>query len=86
MYVAGADRVCVPPDGAPAAGRRTRIEDSVGLSSHDTGSFLGIRFNPYVAVPSMHVGWAMLVGVYGFRSAGHGCFAPYLFCIHSSWR
>ena len=32
------------------------IEDSVGLSAHDTGSFLGIRFNPYAAVPSMHVG------------------------------
>jgi hypothetical protein len=45
------------------------IEDSVGLSAHDTGSFLGIRFNPYAAVPSMHVGWALLVGVYGFRAA-----------------
>jgi hypothetical protein len=44
------------------------IEDSVGLSSHDAGSFLGIRFNPYAAVPSMHVGWALLVGVYGFRN------------------
>jgi hypothetical protein len=45
------------------------IEDSVGLSSHDTGSFLGIRFNPYAAVPSMHVGWSLLVAVFGFRAA-----------------
>jgi PAP2 superfamily len=44
------------------------IEDTVGLSSHDTGSFLGIRFNPYAAVPSMHVGWSLLVAVYGFRA------------------
>jgi hypothetical protein len=45
------------------------IEDTVGLSSHDTGSFLGVRFNPYAAVPSMHVGWTLLVAVYGFRAA-----------------
>ena len=45
------------------------IDDTVGLSSHDTGSFLGIRFNPYAAVPSMHVGWSLLVALYGFRAA-----------------
>jgi hypothetical protein len=45
------------------------IEDTVGLSSHDTGSFLGIRFNPYAAVPSMHVGWSLLVAVYALRAA-----------------
>jgi hypothetical protein len=44
------------------------IEDTVGLSSHDTGSFLGIRFNPYAAVPSMHVGWSLLVALHGFRA------------------
>lgn len=44
------------------------IEDTVGLSSHDTGSFLGVRFNPYAAVPSMHVGWSLLVAVYGRRA------------------
>jgi hypothetical protein len=44
------------------------IEDTVGLSSHDTGSFLGVRFNPYAAVPSMHVGWTLLVAVYAFRA------------------
>jgi hypothetical protein len=45
------------------------IEDTVGLSGHDTGSFLGIKFNPYASVPSMHVGWSLLVGVFGFRAA-----------------
>jgi hypothetical protein len=45
------------------------IEDTVGLGGHDTGSFLGIRFNPYAAVPSMHVGWTLLVGLHGFRAA-----------------
>ena len=46
------------------------ITDTVGLSSgHDTGSFLGVRFNPYAAVPSMHVGWSLLIGVFGFRAA-----------------
>ena len=44
------------------------IADTVGLSSHDTGSFAGIQFNPYAAMPSMHVGWALLVGIYGFRA------------------
>jgi PAP2 superfamily len=45
------------------------IADTVGLSSHDTGSFAGIRFNPYAAMPSMHVGWSVLVAIYGFRAA-----------------
>jgi hypothetical protein len=45
------------------------IHDTVGLASHDTGSFMGIRFNPYAAVPSMHVGWSALVALYGFRAA-----------------
>jgi hypothetical protein len=36
------------------------IADTVGLSSHDTGSFAGVRFNPYAAMPSMHVGWSLL--------------------------
>jgi hypothetical protein len=44
------------------------IADTVGLSSHDTGSFMGIRFNPYAAVPSMHVGWSLVVAVIGFRA------------------
>ncbi|HEX9415356.1 MAG TPA: phosphatase PAP2 family protein [Gaiellaceae bacterium] len=45
------------------------ITDTVGLSGHDTGSFAGIRFDPYAAMPSMHVGWALLAGLYGFRAA-----------------
>jgi membrane-associated phospholipid phosphatase len=43
------------------------IGDTVGLAAHDTGSFLGIRFNPYAAMPSMHVGWALLLGIVGVR-------------------
>lgn len=46
------------------------ISDTVGLSGHDHGSVAGIRFNPYAAMPSMHVGWSILVGVFGFRAAG----------------
>ena len=39
------------------------IGDTVGLAAHDTGSFAGIRFNPYAAMPSMHVGWTLLVAI-----------------------
>ena len=45
------------------------ISDTVGLSGHDTGSFMGIRFNPYAAMPSMHVGWSLLVALYCRRAA-----------------
>jgi hypothetical protein len=45
------------------------IADTVGLSGHDEGSFAGIRFNPYAAMPSMHVGWSVLLGLYGARAA-----------------
>jgi len=45
------------------------IRDTVGMSSHDTGSILGvIRFNPYAAVPSMHVGWSVIIGYFGYRA------------------
>ena len=54
-----------PPRLVPGLG----IADTVGLSGHDTGSFAGIRFNPYAAMPSMHVGWALIVGLYGRRAA-----------------
>ncbi len=54
-----------PPRLVPEFG----IQDTVGLSGHDTGSFAGIRFNPYAAMPSMHVGWSLLVGIVGFRAA-----------------
>jgi membrane-associated phospholipid phosphatase len=56
---------CAPPRLLPGMG----IQDTVGLSSHDTGSFMGIRFNPYAAVPSMHVGWSLIVAWFGFRAA-----------------
>ena len=54
-----------PPRLVPGLG----IADTVGLSSHDTGSVAGIRFNPYAAMPSMHVGWSVLIGMFGFRAA-----------------
>jgi len=54
-----------PPRLVPSLG----IADTVGLSAHDTGSFAGIKFNPYAAMPSMHVGWSLLVGIVGFRAA-----------------
>ena len=54
-----------PPRLVPELG----MTDTVGLSGHDTGSFAGIRFNPYAAMPSMHVGWSLLVGLIGFRAA-----------------
>ena len=42
------------------------IADTVGLSGgHDEGSFMGVSFNPYAAMPSMHVGWSLLVGIAG---------------------
>jgi hypothetical protein len=47
------------------------IGDSVGLSGHDTGSFIGIRFNPYAAMPSLHVGWSLLVAL-GVLPLVHG--------------
>jgi hypothetical protein len=54
-----------PPRLVPGLG----ITDTVGLSAHDTGSVAGVRFNPYAAMPSMHVGWSVLVGIFGFRAA-----------------
>jgi hypothetical protein len=39
------------------------IADTVGLGGHDAGSFLGVPFNPYAAMPSMHVGWSLLVAL-----------------------
>jgi hypothetical protein len=45
------------------------IADTVGLSGHDTGSVGGVKFNPYAAMPSMHVGWSLLIGMIGFRVA-----------------
>jgi PAP2 superfamily len=65
-----------PPRLVPELG----VADTIGLSAHhDQGSFAGIDFNPYAAMPSMHVGWSLLIGVFGFRAAtsvlGRGFFA-----------
>ena len=54
-----------PPRLIPGIG----IIDTVGLSDHDSGSIAGVRFNPYAAMPSMHVGWSLLVGLAGYRAA-----------------
>jgi hypothetical protein len=54
-----------PPRLVPELG----IVDTVGLD-RDGSAFAGIPYNPYAAMPSMHVGWSLLVGVFAFRAAG----------------
>jgi hypothetical protein len=54
-----------PPRLVPGLG----IADTVGLD-HDHGSIVGIPFNPYAAMPSMHVGWSLLVGLVAWKAAG----------------
>jgi PAP2 superfamily len=66
-----------PPRLVPGLG----IADTVGLSSHDTGSFGGVRFNPYAAMPSMHVGWSLLVGSFGSRAL-RGSALRWVFALH----
>jgi hypothetical protein len=66
-----------PPRLVPGLG----VTDTVGLAGHDTGSFAGIRFNPYAAMPSMHVGWSLLVGVIGFQAARRRALRV-LFAVH----
>jgi PAP2 superfamily/WD40-like Beta Propeller Repeat/RTX calcium-binding nonapeptide repeat (4 copies) len=51
------------PAAPPRLVEELGIADTVGLSGHDSGSFLGIRFNPYAAMPSLHVGWSLLVAL-----------------------
>ena len=46
-----------PPRMLPGLG----IHDTVGMDDHDAGSFHGISYNPYAAMPSMHVGWSLIV-------------------------
>ena len=53
-----------PPRLIPGLG----IADTVGLAGHDTGSFAGIHFDPYAAMPSMHVGWSLLLALVGVRA------------------
>jgi membrane-associated phospholipid phosphatase len=67
-----------PPRLVPELG----IADTIGLSEHhDQGSFAGIDFNPYAAMPSMHVGWSLLIGVFGFRAAA-SLFGRWFFAVH----
>jgi membrane-associated phospholipid phosphatase len=54
-----------PPRLVPGLG----ISDTVGLAGHDRGSFAGVRFDPYAAMPSLHVGWSVLVGLAVFRAS-----------------
>jgi membrane-associated phospholipid phosphatase len=53
-----------PPRLLPGLG----IADTVGLD-HDDDSLFGIPFNPYAAMPSMHVGWSLLVGLVALKAA-----------------
>jgi hypothetical protein len=54
-----------PPRLVPGLG----VADTVGLSGHDAGSFAGVRFNPYAAMPSLHVGWSILAASVLFRAS-----------------
>ena len=38
------------------------------MHDHDVGSFHGISYNPYAAMPSMHVGWSLIVAAGAFRA------------------
>ena len=53
-----------PPRMLPDLG----IHDTVGMQSHDAGSFHGISYNPYAAMPSLHVGWSLIVASGVFRA------------------
>jgi membrane-associated phospholipid phosphatase len=53
-----------PPRMLPALG----IHDTVGMHEHDVGSFHGISYNPYAAMPSLHVGWSMIVALGVYRA------------------
>ena len=53
-----------PPRLLPGLG----IADTVGLD-HDYDSLFGIPFNPYAAMPSMHVGWSLLVGLVALKAS-----------------
>ena len=65
-----------PPRLVPGLG----IADTVGLSGHDTGSFAGVRFNPYAAMPSLHVGWSILAATVIFRATSATGSAPLPCC------
>ena len=53
-----------PPRMVPGLG----IHDTVGMHDHDVGSFHGISYNPYAAMPSLHVGWSLIAAAGVFRA------------------
>ena len=53
-----------PPRMLPGLG----IHDTVGMHDHDVGSFHGISYNPYAAMPSLHVGWSLIAAAGVFRA------------------
>lgn len=56
-----------PPRLVPGLG----LIDTVGMNGHDTGSLYGVPYNPYAAMPSMHVGWTLLLAI-GLYGIAHG--------------
>jgi hypothetical protein len=56
-----------PPRLVPGLG----LSDTVGMNGHDTGSLYGVPYNPYAAMPSMHVGWTLLLAI-GLYGIAHG--------------
>jgi PAP2 superfamily len=48
-----------PPRLVPGLG----LADTVGMNAQDGGSLYGVPYNPYAAMPSMHVGWTLLVAI-----------------------
>jgi hypothetical protein len=56
-----------PPRLVPGLG----LDDTVGMNGHDVGSLYGIPYNPYAAMPSMHVGWTLLLAI-GLYGVAHG--------------
>jgi hypothetical protein len=65
-----------PPRLVPGLG----IADTVGLD-HDHGSIAGIPFNPYAAMPSMHVGWSLLLSIVAWK-ASSSLLARGLLAVH----
>src|SRR3954454_19306881 len=60
---------CAPPRMLPELGFVDSVADFTGVSSDASVNAL---FNPYAAVPSMHVGFALMLGVPMVRMARHG--------------
>jgi hypothetical protein len=48
-----------PPRLVPGLG----LADTVGMNAQEGGSLYGVPYNPYAAMPSMHVGWTLLLAI-----------------------